>query len=52
MQEVPSVVDVSRQFVILWQREASWEAVQPYFDCVFNVVDERAPAGPGPFKKP
>lgn len=49
LQEIPSVVDVSRQFVALWQEKASWEKAQQYIDCVFDVVDESAPAGPGPF---
>ena len=51
MQEAPSVVDVSRYFVTLWRDKASWEQVEPYVNCVFDVVDERTLAGPGPFKK-
>ena len=51
LQDSPSVVDVSRHFVMLWKRKASWEEVEPYVDCVFNVVDDGSPAGPGPFKK-
>lgn len=51
LQEAPSVVDVSRHLVTLWRKKASWDEVQPYIACVFDVVDGHTPAGPGPFKK-
>jgi hypothetical protein len=43
----PSVVPVGRPLRDFFQSRASWEAVRPYFDCVFAVVDPEAKASPG-----
>jgi hypothetical protein len=42
-----NVVTVSRPLVDYLGRRASWETVEPYFGCIFAVVDPKAPASPG-----
>jgi hypothetical protein len=49
LQTAPSVVDVSRDFVTLWNEKASWEVVSKFFDCVFDLQNPDAEAGPGRF---
>lgn len=50
IQHTANVVDVSRAFVDLWKRNASWNDAEQLFDCVFEVRDPAAPAAPGPFQ--
>jgi hypothetical protein len=47
LQASPNVVEVSRGFVTLWNEQAPWEEASRYFDCVFDLQDPAAPAGPG-----
>lgn len=49
LQTSPSVVDVSRAFLTLWQEGAPWSEAEKYFDCVFALENPEAAAGPGPF---
>jgi len=51
LQISPSVVDVSRAFLTLWQERASWADAEKYFDCAFALENPSAKAGPGPFVK-
>lgn len=52
LQSSPNVVDVSRDFVTLWNEKAPWEQVSKYFDCVFDLQDPAAEADPGRFVPP
>lgn len=47
LQTSPTVVDVSRDFVTLWNEKASWEQASKFFDCVFDLQTPDATAGPG-----
>jgi hypothetical protein len=49
LQTKPTVVDVSRDFVTLWNEKAPWEEVSKFFDCVFDLQNPDAQAGPGRF---
>ena len=51
LQFSPSVVDVSRAFLTLWQEKASWADAEKYFDCAFALENPSTKAGPGPFIK-
>jgi hypothetical protein len=51
LQVSPSVVDVSRAFLALWQEKASWADAEKYFDCAFALENPSTKAGPGPFIK-
>ncbi len=44
--ERPNVVDVGRVLKDLYARGNSWEAIKPYFECVFQIEDS-AKASPG-----
>lgn len=46
-QTSPNVVDVSRDFVTLWNEKVSWEQASKFFDCVFDLQDPDVVAGPG-----
>lgn len=45
----PTVIDVSRSFIDLWNEKVPWSEVGPYFDCVFELQNPMREAGPGPF---
>jgi hypothetical protein len=49
IQTSPTVVDVSRGFLTLWQEGAPWQIADAYFECVFDLEDPNTAAGPGPF---
>lgn len=49
LQTRPNVVDVTGAFLALHQQRASWPEAEKYFDCVFDIQDPSAPAGPGPY---
>lgn len=50
LQTSPTVIDVSRDVVTLWNEKASWEEVEKLFDCVMDLQNPDAPAGPGLFQ--
>jgi hypothetical protein len=45
----PNVVQVSRDFITLWTEKAPWEQASKFFDCVFDLQNPEALAGPGRF---
>jgi hypothetical protein len=47
LQTSPSVVGVTRDIINLWQRHAEWTEAESYFNCVFDLADPKALAGPG-----
>jgi hypothetical protein len=47
LQTSPNVVEASRDFVTLWNEKASWEQTAKFFDCVFDLQNSDANAGPG-----
>ena len=49
LQFTPTVIDVSRDFLALWNEKAPWDEAGRYFDCVFDLDDPLMPAGPGAF---
>ena len=49
LQTSPTVIDVSRDLVSLWNEKSSWEETSKFFDCVVDLQDPDAPAGPGRF---
>lgn len=49
LQTTPTVVDVSRDFITLWNEKASWDQASKLFDCVVDLQDPEAAAGPGRF---
>lgn len=51
LQSSSNVVEVSRSLLTLWKEKAPWSEAEKYFDCVFALENESAPAGPGPFVK-
>lgn len=51
IQNSPHVVDITKAFLTLWQEKASWMEAEKLFDCVFDVQNIEAPAGPGRFVK-
>jgi len=46
-----NMVDVGQTIMEYYSRKASWEELQAYLDCVYDLADPNAPAGPGDFKK-
>lgn len=50
LQQAGDVVEVGRPLRRAKERNASWEEVRPYLECVFGLVDPSAPAGPGDYK--
>jgi hypothetical protein len=42
-----SVVDVGQAIMEYYSRKAPWEALKIYLDCVYDLADPNAPAGPG-----
>ena len=51
LQTSPTVVDVSRDLIILWNEKAPWSEASKFIDCVIDVQDIETPAGPGRFVK-
>jgi len=49
LQTSPTVIDVSRDLVTLWNEKASWEETAKFFDCVVDLQNPDEPAGPGRF---
>ncbi len=49
LQTTPTVVDVSRDFITLWAEKASWDQASKLVDCVVDLQDPDAAAGPGRF---
>jgi hypothetical protein len=47
LQTSPSVIDVSRNFVTLWNEKATWQEASKFFDCVFDMQNPEAASGPG-----
>jgi hypothetical protein len=47
LADKPNVVLVGTALRELYEREAKWETVRPYFECVFAVVDTNTKATPG-----
>lgn len=52
VQVSPNVVDTTKAFIVLWQRLAAWQEVEGLFDCVFDLQNGNAQAGPGSFVRP
>lgn len=50
IQNRPSVVQVSRDFLTLWRERRTWQEVEPFFDCAFSLANPTALAGPGDYK--
>jgi len=42
-----SPVDVGRAVMEYYNRKAKWEELRVYLDCVYDLADPNAPAGPG-----
>ena len=42
-----SVVDVGQTIMEYYSRKAPWEELKVYLDCVYDLADPNAPAGPG-----
>lgn len=49
LQTTPTVVDVSRDVITLWNEKAPWEEASKLIDCVIDVQNVETPAGPGRF---
>ncbi|MDB5744674.1 MAG: hypothetical protein JWR68_2989 [Polaromonas sp.] len=49
LQTSPTVIDVSRDVITLWNEKASWEEASKLIDCVIDVQNAETPAGPGRF---
>lgn len=49
MQASPNVVDITKEFIALWQKRAAWQDVETLFECVFDLQDKSSLAGPGRF---
>lgn len=49
LQTSPTVVDVSRDVITLWNEKASWEEASKLIDCVIDVQNAETSAGPGRF---
>lgn len=47
LQTSPTVIDVSRAFIDLWKVKASWDQASKLFDCVIEIQNPDALAGPG-----
>ena len=52
LQTTPTVIDISRNLIALWNEKAPWADASKFFDCVIDLQDPQAPAGPGPFISP
>ena len=44
----PNVIEVGKVLKELYEGGNSWEAVKPYFECVFEIEDTSTKASPGP----
>jgi hypothetical protein len=42
-----NMVDVGQTIMEYYSRKAPWEALNIYLDCVYDLADPNAPAGPG-----
>ena len=42
-----SIVDVGQTIMEYYSRKAPWEELKGYLDCVYDLADPNAPAGPG-----
>ena len=42
-----SMVDVGRAIMEHYNRQAPWEELRVYLDCIYDLADPNAPAGPG-----
>lgn len=52
LEDDTSPVDVGRAIMEYYNRKAPWEELKDYLDCVYELADPNAPAGPGEdFKK-
>lgn len=51
LQTTPTVVDVSRDLITLWNEKATWDEAAKFIDCVIDVQDSETPADPGRFVK-
>lgn len=49
LQTSPTVVDVSRDVISLWNEKASWAETSKLIDCVIDIQDDDMRAGPGRF---
>lgn len=49
LQTSPTVIDVSRDVVTLWNEKASWDEVAKLFDCVMDLQNPDSISGPGRF---
>jgi hypothetical protein len=47
---LPDIVEVARQLYEFWDSNASWERVQPYFECVFDLSADSRNSSPGAFR--
>jgi len=43
----PNVVDVSRALVDLFRKQVKWSVAERYFECVYTLIDDAQPSGPG-----
>ena len=43
----PNLIDVGQTIMTYYNRKAKWEELQVYLDCVYDLADPNAPAGPG-----
>lgn len=50
LQNSPTVIDISREFIALWKRKAPWSEAEQLFDCVVDLAPTAQPAGPGRFE--
>jgi hypothetical protein len=41
------LIDVGRTVMGYYSRSAPWEELKAYLDCVYDLADPDAPAGPG-----
>lgn len=51
LQTSPTVVDVSRDLITLWNEKATWNEASKFIDCVIDVQESETPADPGRFVK-
>ena len=51
LQTSPTVVDVSRDLITLWNEKATWDEASKFIDCVIDVQESETPADPGRFVK-
>jgi hypothetical protein len=43
----PDVVDIGRPIVAAFDERATWDAVRPYFECVFELSERATPSSAG-----